>query len=326
MKHAIKIIGHGMVFPQNEVISDLNNQNNITTPISSKYGVNKRYWAVEETNSSLAAQAIEIAMQRADINYETIDLIIYASATYDYPLPATACMIPQHLNKAHLNIPCIDVNSSCLSFVSALEIASVFISTQHYNRIIVVSSEIPSKSLDKDNIETYSLFGDGAACFILEKSFDNKSFMFDFQFRTYPQGALYTCVPAGGNIMHPKTNPDHVLFNFRMEGSKVLKFTIEKMNDFIEEYKAKTNKNLKDFEYIIPHQASRLSLDYLKKKFELKNNQVHDILANYGNCIAASIPISFCDAIDKGIIKRGSEVLLLGTASGITIGAARIIY
>lgn len=327
MNHGVKIIGNGMVVPTQKILSNLDYSLQGFGKITDKYGVNRRFWAKDETNSSMAAQSLNIALEKAKIKYEELDLLINASATYDYPLPATSCLVPQHLEKTHLTIPCLDINSSCLSFVAALEVACSLLKTDNYKKIAIVSSEISSKNLNPDNPETYSLFGDGSACVILENDKENQSSFGDFVFKTYPEGALYTCVPAGGNIANRITdNPVKEKYYFHMDGKKVLSFTIRKLKEFLDEFKNKTGKEMKDFQLIIPHQASRISLDFCLKNYDLKDGQLYDILKDYGNCVAASIPMALSLAIDEKRINRGDEVLILGTAAGITIGGVRMIY
>ena len=330
MQFNIKIIGRGKELPSRKVPSqELEKLFSLKAgTIEAKFGVKNRYWAREESNASLGARALQNALNDANLQFEDIDLLLNTSATFDFPLPSTASFIQRELGKSDSGIPSYDINSSCLSFLSGLHVAASFIHLGIYNRIAIVTSEISSKSLDIDNIETYSLFGDGAVAFILGKSKGN-SYCQDFKFNTYSEGAFYTAVKGGGNVMHHH-NPDAINhekdFYFQMEGSKVLKFTIGKLHEFLEEYIEETGMEINDYRHIIPHQASKLALKYLKKHYNLNAEQLHLSLSKYGNTIAASIPITLYDAIEDDKIKRGDDILLLGTAAGITIGAASLKY
>jgi 3-oxoacyl-[acyl-carrier-protein] synthase III len=327
MIYNVELIGNGMTVPKRKVFShEITKENELKKGVN-PYGVRTRYWAVEESNSSLGAEALSLALLDAKIEYEELDLIIYASATYDYPLPTTACMIPKHLNKEHLETPCMDINASCLSFLSALEVAASLILSSTYKTIAIVSSEIASKSLDPNSPEVYGLFGDGAASFILRKSNNSNSKLSHFKFKTYPKGALLTYVPAGGNIQHRiEENPAEKWFTFQMEGRRVLKFTLDKFKIFMKDYEKLIGKQINSFSCVVPHQASRLSLEFFIKSNKLKENQVQLILEDYGNCVAASIPMALALAIQSGKIKRGDEVLLVGSAAGITLGAVSLVF
>jgi len=331
MKYNVKIVGKGKYLPSVKISSsDIEKRLSLKHgTIEQKFGVKTRYWADKnETNSSMGAKALKKALDDAELEFKNLDLLLNASASYDYPLPTTASFIQKELGESESGVPAIDIDSSCISFLSGLEIAASFIHTGAYQRIGIVSTEISSRGLNINNIETYSLFGDGAVAFIIEKS-DGKSNCKKFKFNTYSKGAFYTAIKGGGNVMHHHNilAKDHANdFYFQMEGSKVLRFTISKLNDFLEKYLAIYGKQAREFQHIIPHQASKLGLQFLKKQYKLNSKQLHGTLRKYGNIIAASIPITLHDAIAENKIKRGEEILLIGTAAGITIGAVVLTY
>jgi 3-oxoacyl-[acyl-carrier-protein] synthase-3 len=53
-----------------------------------------------------------------------------------------------------------------------------------------------------------------------------------------------------------------------------------------------------------------------------RREQVVDIIAEYGNCVAAAMPMALATAVAHGQIERGDLVLLLGTGAGVSFGAA----
>ena len=60
----------------------------------------------------------------AGVSIREIDLVIFAGATYDYTLPNQASVIKSKLDsESKFHIPCIDVDTTCLSFITGLEIA-----------------------------------------------------------------------------------------------------------------------------------------------------------------------------------------------------------
>ena len=327
MEYRVKITGKGKsvpegIMPSAEIEAKLNLPSDY---IFSKLGVRSRYWAQTETNTSLGTAALKEALLDANVDFGRLDLLICANATYDYPLPTSACLIAREFNDKKA-LPCMDINSSCLSFISALEVASAFIELGVYHRVAIVSTEISSKSLDKTDYRTSGLFGDGAAAFILEKS-DGAQRISSFLFKTWPEGAFYTYIPAGGNANHG-IDPNHkrALFTFHMKGKELMVFTMKKLSLFVTEFETKSGRAVGDADYIIPHQASRQSIELFIKHFKLDKHRVHSILEDHGNCVAASIPLALYDALQKGKIPSGSQVLLIGTAAGISAGACRIRF
>jgi 3-oxoacyl-[acyl-carrier-protein] synthase-3 len=327
MEYKVRITGKGKSVPQRQVSSaEIESRLNLPADyIFSKLGVRSRHWAQGETNTSMGAMALKEALRNASLDFGRLDLLISASATYDYPLPTSASLIAREFNDKQA-VPCMDINSSCLSFISALEVASAFIELGIHKRIAIVSSELASKSLDQTDYRTLGLFGDGAAAFILEKS-DGAQHISSFLFKTWPEGAFYTYIPAGGNVNHG-IDPAHKrsLFTFHMEGKELMVFTMKKLQVFVKAYEEKTGKVLAEADYIIPHQASRQSLELFRKHYGLEAGRIHSILSDHGNCVAASIPLALYDALDRGKLPAGTRTLLIGTAAGISAGACVITF
>ena len=49
-------------------------------------------------------------------------------------------------------------------------------------------------------------------------------------------------------------------------------------------------------------------------------------LDHYGNTSSASIPLALNEAIEKGIIKRGQKLALIGFGAGLTYGGIILEY
>ena len=170
MKRPFKILGTGTYYPENIITSaDLETKHGLPNGWSERYsGVKSRHYATTETNAFLGARALEKALAKANIKVNEIDLLISASATYDYPLPNQSSLIKYELKgSGNTDFPCVDIDATCLSFVAAMDYASRFLDGETYRNIAIVSSEIASNGLNPENWETLTLFGDGAAAMIL---------------------------------------------------------------------------------------------------------------------------------------------------------------
>ncbi|MNI99962.1 3-oxoacyl-[acyl-carrier-protein] synthase 3 [compost metagenome] len=64
----------------------------------------------------------------------------------------------------------------------------------------------------------------------------------------------------------------------------------------------------------------------MKKKLGISEEQLVYITPNHGNTIAASIPMGLYEAVRTGKVKRGSRVLLIGTAAGLSLGGMILVY
>ena len=113
---------------------------------------------------------------------------------------------------------------------------------------------------------------------------------------------------------------------FQMKGKNLLKLANIELPIFLDEFFKNTGYQIQNVDKIIPHQASKLGLLLFKKMYSLSNEAVIETLYKYGNCIAASIPLTFIDAIEDQRIKRGDICLLSGTSAGFSIGSLLIKY
>lgn len=122
----IKIIGLGSYLPQQVLSEEIENKYGIPSGWSEKYsGVKSRHHVTFESNGYMGAQAIERALKKCEMRLNEIDLIISASATFDYSLPNQSSVIKSLLyDGMEIHIPTFDIDSSCLSFISAFEIAA----------------------------------------------------------------------------------------------------------------------------------------------------------------------------------------------------------
>jgi len=291
-------------------------------------GVQYRHQVTTESAALMGARAIENALEKGDLLLTDLDLIISASATFDYPIPSQSSVIKNELkDSGKQDIGTVDINSTCLSFVSAFEMASNMLDGKQYKKIAIVSSEISSKGLDTENWETLTLFGDAAVAAIVEYDSKGESYLIKSGTRTYSQGVFDTMIKGGGNQYHvSEYSYSSKLHTFQMNGFKLLKLAKKRIPDFMNWFFKGMDFSLTDVDVIIPHQASKMGLSIFNTLYKFKENQLKSNLDNYGNCIAASIPLVLHDEIENGNIKRGDTCMLTGTSAGFSIGGVLIKY
>jgi 3-oxoacyl-[acyl-carrier-protein] synthase-3 len=74
-------------------------------------------------------------------------------------------------------------------------------------------------------------------------------------------------------------------------------------------------------DYIFPHQSSKYGNMYFMEQYALQEKRVINTLAEYGNCISASIPLGLERIINTpGIELKNKNLLLIGTAAGFSLG------
>ena len=119
-----------------------------------------------ETFSDLMYQASCRALAAAGMEIEDMDCIVCATATPVQAIPCNAALLHERLAKG-LDIPAFDVNSTCTSFVTALDVLSCMTEMGRYRRVLIVSGDMASAALNPAQRESYELFSDGAAACVL---------------------------------------------------------------------------------------------------------------------------------------------------------------
>lgn len=325
----IRIAGVGRYLPERVVLNP-ELEARIGLPegwIEEKTGVRQRRFASGETASFMGAHAALEAMRDARVPIADIDLIIGASATAEQMLPDGGSLLQRELNQGRSGIPCLSVNTTCLSFVTALDLTSTLIASGRYRNVLIVSSEIASVGLNYEERESASLFGDGAAAAVITRSESHDTGrVHGARQETYSEGAFYTAVMGGGTKHHPndpETRPEMNLFS--MDGRKIYKLAHRHLGAFFERLFKDAPFSRRDLDLVIPHQASLYSIRSLRK-YDFPEEKVFVTLSKYGNTIAASIPMALYEAIRTGRIRRGDRAMMVGTAAGLTFGAILFTY
>lgn len=290
-------------------------------------GIKERRVVTDETSSYMGAEALREALADAHIQLEQIDCIIGASGVPQQAIPCTASLIQKELDASDTGIPCFDINSTCLSFVTAFEIAHTFIQSGKYERIAIVSTEISSVGINEKEIESAVLFGDGAAAVILAASETTKGIL-GSHMETYSEGSSYTEIKGGGTLIPPRKYEQYPIENFlfHMNGPAVFKLSFKKIESFMNQLYRHAKIDKHDIQMVIPHQASGAAMKIIRKKLGFKEENFMNIIENHGNMIAASIPLALYYAIRQKKIQRGDHVLMLGTSAGLSIGGVIFEY
>ena len=327
----IKGIGHYV--PKNVITNfDLEKQMDTSNEwIVERTGINeRRYFTPEEdTVSSMATNATKMALERANIPKEDVDMIILATITPDYYFPGSGVLMQRELGLN--NIPCLDVRNACSGFIYALSVADQFIKTGQYKTIVVVGSEIQSSGLDFStkgrNVSV--IFGDGAGAVVLQGNKDTKKGILSTHLHSDGNFAEELCIkePSGSKkpwLTHEMVDGDNT--KPYMNGSLVFKHASIKFLEVIGEALTQNKKQKEELDLFIPHQANLRISQFVQKKLGLDDSKVFNNIMKYGNTTAASIPIAMSEAWEEGKIKEGDLVCLAAFGSGFSWGSALIQF
>lgn len=281
-------------------------------------GVNRRHTSCpDEDPAALAAAIAKPLVER----FGEPDLVLHAGVMERQLLPEISVFISRELGLS--GVPGFTVNATCLSFLVALRIATTLVRSGSQRQVLICSTEFGTRGRNFNEPESAALIGDAAAVALVGQT-DHSSRILHYAMETWPEGAELAEV-RGVGVMRPpndlNTNVEDNLFH--MEGERMLRFLIPKFRRFLDKFLTDSRLSLDEIDLIVPHQTSLSGMRVLEK-LGIPEHKIVNILADYGNCVAASIPLALSIAEKEGRIQRGDRVLLIGTAAGLSIGAALI--
>jgi len=291
--------------------------------IFSRTGIKeRRISAQHQVTSDLAAKAACLAMERAKITPEEIDLIILATITPDMPFPSTACLVQEKIGAKRA--AAFDIQAACSGFIYALEIGQQFIMSRTYDTVLVIGAEKLSSIINWTDRNTCVLFGDGAGAAILRNRPDAHGLLTACMGSDGGRAGLL-CMPGGGSAFPPTHETVSAgLHYLRMDGKETYKNAVTAMQTAAEEALRRCELDITQIQCIIPHQANRRIIDAVAQRLGAKPQQLFVNLEKHGNTSAASVAIALDEAVQTKRIQRGDLVLMIVFGAGLTWGAAVI--
>ncbi len=286
--------------------------------IAQKTGIEQRYIAAEdETASDLAVAAIEKLFQQHAVDPQSIDFLLYCTQTPDYPLPTTACLLQDRLGLPS-SAGALDFNLGCSGFVYGLAIAQGLIHSGAAKRILLVTAETYTKYIDSSDRSLRTIFGDAAACCLIEA--DSQQSLWGFQFGTDGSGGDTLLVADGGSRSaadalrprHRKRWPSRLY----MDGPSLINFTVDAIPTLVHNILQASGLTMEQVDRFIMHQATRKMLEQLQLRMGVDETRMPIELADCGNTVSCTIPILIDRLRQRGQLTPGGVNMLVGFGVG----------
>lgn len=288
--------------------------------IRTRTGVEERRFAApDQATSDLCIEAATLALKKAKISIEEIDMILVATCTPDYPVPSTACIVQKKMGA--LNAGALDINAACSGFVYGLTLGTSLIKSGMNKKVLVIGAETLSRVIDMQDRNTCVLFGDGATAVILSEVEEGLGILSTFLGADGDLNGALT-IPAGGTRTPTteKTVEERGQF-LKMKGPEVFKFAVNALPNAALESLRRAGLTPQDVDLYVPHQANSRIIESAAKRLEVPVEKFYMNMAKYGNTSAASIGIALNEAFEKGLIKKGDIIELVGFGAGLTYAA-----
>ncbi|MCG3211744.1 MAG: 3-oxoacyl-[acyl-carrier-protein] synthase 3 protein 1 [Anaerolineae bacterium] len=317
-----QISGWGKYVPDN-VVTNFDLEKMVDTShdwVVQRTGIEERRIATKnETTGTMAVAASQKALSVAGLTAADLDLIIVATSSPDYFVPAVSSTVQAALGA---NCPAFTVMTGCTGFVYALVTGHQFIATGAFKRVLVVGVELISRFIDWNDRNTCVLFGDGAGAVVLTPSLTPRGVL---GFDLGSNGELgHNLILEGGGCANPFSQEvlDTGKHYLQMNGREVFKFATRILPQSTAKVLQHANLNLNDIDMLIPHQANARIIELAIKYLGIDPAKVFVNVNKYGNTSAASIPIALVEALEQGRIKADDKVALVSFGAGLTWASA----
>ena len=288
--------------------------------IRSHTGIGHRHIAGDdEATSDLAAEAARVALERAGTSAAAIDMVLVATASPDHVgFPSTACIVQDMIGAE--NAAAMDIGVGCTGFVYGLETAKGFISSGAAKRVLLIGSEVMTRTVDWGDRDTCVLFGDGAGAAVITTSSNGRGIL-DSVLKADGSGSGYVIREAGGTRAPFKaghTAERDLLI--KMEGQAVYNFAVMAIVKVVDEIVERNRLTIDDITYIVPHQGNQRIIKAAAKRAHIPYEKFYVNIDEYGNTVAATIPIALNELYEHGKISPGDLLITVGFGAGLTFG------
>lgn len=329
-----KITGLGYFVPKNVVTNDDLSKVMDTNDewIQERTGIKERRHVIkgEDTTMTMGVKAAKIAIERAGIDKDDIDFIVFATLSPDYYFPGPGVLVQRELDIK--TVGALDVRNQCSGFVYAISVADQYIKTGMYKNVLVIGSEVHSTGLDftTRGRGVTVIFGDGAGAAVLSREEDTSKGILSTHLHSEGEHAeeLSLIAPGMGTRwitdIIKENDPNDQSYYPHMNGQFVFKNAVVRFSEVIMEGLMANNLTKEDIDLLIPHQANLRISQFIQRKFGLGDDKVFNNIMKYGNTTAASIPIALTEAWEQGKVNKGDLVVLAAFGSGFTWGSVMI--
>ncbi len=287
--------------------------------ITTRTGIKERRLLKEEGKgtSFMAIKAAQNLLEKANLDAKEIDLVIMATATPDMPVASTGVYVATEIGAT--NAFAFDLQAACSSFLYGMSVASAYIASGKYKKVLLIGSDKMSSIIDYTDRATCIIFGDGAGAVLFEPNAEGLGLQ-DEILKSDGIGREFLKIEAGGSILPPSEetvkNKQHFVFQ---DGKTVFKYAVSGMADVSEKIMERNNLTHDDVNWLVAHQANRRIIDATANRMGLDESKVLINIQKYGNTTSATLPLLLSDFENQ--LKKGDNIIFAAFGGGFTWGA-----
>lgn len=325
---SLRILGTGSYVPPKVLTNfDLEKMGLDTTDewISQRTGVRERRIADPGvTTSDLGYKAALKALEMAQLSARDLDLIIIATITPDTCCPSAANWLQSKLDAPQAIT--FDVTAACSGFIFGINVAEQYLKNKTCKHVLVVASEVMTRTLNWQDRSTCILWGDGAGAAVLTLG-SRGSEILSSHIHTDGANGQDLLLPGGGSKTTPISHEsvDRGLHYLNMiEANLSFRVAVKYFMESIKEAVDHNGIKVEDINWFIPHQANIRMFQFISSSMKIPFEKFYMTVHKYGNISSASCAITLDEAVRDGSIQTDDLICLPVFGGGLTWGSALI--
>ncbi|GGS20805.1 3-oxoacyl-[acyl-carrier-protein] synthase 3 [Streptomyces griseoviridis] len=289
----------------------------------------RRMCAEGEDASTLAADALGKALRSAGLEADRLGqetVLVHIENGFVNLAPPAAVALAARTGLTDVRV--LGVDGVCSEPMTVLDLASSLFETGRADRVVLSAAFDYERVLDPTDAGTVGLFGAGACAVVLEPAAadDPRRFtLLGTAWRTDAQGAGLGVIPV--RRLHRDARGVHIDAGFyAMDGQGLTRIGLRAVPLVYQDVLRRAAWRPDGFDLVIAHQPNVKLLEILMRKLEIPMRMVPTPVEELGNMGPASLLINLAIAMEKGLIKNGTKVMLLAFGLGFSCGAAAIEF
>ncbi|HSF43912.1 MAG TPA: ketoacyl-ACP synthase III [Thermoanaerobaculia bacterium] len=319
MSRYAKLVSTGLYLPEREISNDLLRERFPEPPefidkMEASTGIRRRFWAPDDwATSDLALGAAWQALEAAGRRPEDVDLIILGTDSPDYVTPATSVVLQGKLGARRAGT--FDVGCACASFPTGFATGAGLIAANPSLKTVLVVGVYLMHRLAAPDDPMVFFYGDGAGAAVLEPSsepgFVNAAFQADGTYAKY--WGIYsggTAEPATEESVRAGRTCVRLVERYPPE------INHEGWPRLVRRLAEEGGFGLQEIDFLIFTQVRKPSIELVMGDLGIPMERTHTVMEDWGYTGSACVPMALHDARERGKIKAGDLVVLVGSGVG----------
>jgi 3-oxoacyl-[acyl-carrier-protein] synthase-3 len=265
----------------------------------SKTGIPRVFRTTKDSYELSRVALSRLVDRNSDLIGAKVALVHVSQSNSDF-LPAYSCRLQFDTGLADETLA-FDVGQGCSGFVQGLYLASRLL--VDVENVVLVCCDTYRAKLDEDDRSTSTIFSDAATATLVRRGGDLRL-----------ASSTHLTDGSGAKFLYHSRDETRNGGRLYMAGGDVLVFTKRVVYRQAEETIRRADMAMKDVRNVYVHQASKLVLDELERRFGDQVNFPRNI-EEFGNTVSSSIPLLLRDRL---VEVNGSTSVMCGFGVGLS--------